>query len=165
VTHVYFDASGLAKRYVRERGTPEVRHIFTRVPAARMRVLAVGAGEVASVLVRRRNGGLLTAAQYARAEVAFRAEVLDHPAVEKVEADVTTVRRSLTFIDRYSLNATDALVLRTALDLKAVLAPAGDDVLLVASDRQPLAAAAAEGLPAFDPERQPAADFDAAFTA
>lgn len=165
MTHVYFDASGLSKRYVVEQGTTEVLHVYARVPRDRMHVLAVGAGEVVSVFRRRRNAKLLTAVEYAQAASDFRAEVLDQPAVDKVEADVTTVRRSIAFIERYSINATDALILRTALDLKARLAPTGDDVLLVASDRQLLAAARAEGLPAFDPERQPAADFDAAFTA
>ncbi|MBX9622656.1 MAG: type II toxin-antitoxin system VapC family toxin [Gemmataceae bacterium] len=165
MTHVYFDASAISKRYVRERGTIEVNHVFGRTPPDRMHLLIVGAGEVVSVLVRRRNGGLLPPAAYAAALTRFRAEIMNDPAVDKVAADVTTVRASLAFIERYSINATDALILRTALDLNARLAPAGDDVLLVASDRQLLSAARAEGLPAFDPERQPAADFDAAFTA
>lgn len=165
MTHVYFDASALSKRYVPEPGSLVVDHIFGRAPSARMRVLAVGAGEVLSVLVRRRNARTLPPADYIRAEAAFRAEVLDHPAVEKVEVDVTTVRASLAFIERYSINATDALILRTALDLQAVLTPAGDDLVVVACDQRLVAAARAEGLPVFDPERQPAADFDAAFTA
>ena len=165
MTHVYFDASAISKRYVRERGTPEVNHVFGRTPGDRVHVLAVGAGEVVSVLVRRRNGGLLPPAAYSAALARFRTEILDDPTVEKVAADAATVRASLDLIDRHSINATDALILRTALDLQAVLAPAGDDLVVVACDQRLVAAARAEGLPAFDPERQRAADFDAAFTA
>lgn len=164
MTHVYFDASALAKRYVPEPGSPEVNHVFARVPPDRVRVLAVGAGEVVSVLLRYRNAGRLSAGLYTRAGGDFRAEILDHPAVVKVETDTGTVRRSFPLLEVHNLNATDAVVLRTALDLKAAVAPAGGDVLLTASDRRLTAAAAAEGLPTFDPERQPAADFDAAYT-
>lgn len=165
MTHVYFDASALARRYTLEPGAVVVRHIFARVWPDRMHLLAVGTGEVMSVLVRRRNQGLLPAALYPQAVADFRAEVVDEPAVDQVEADRSTVRASLTFIDTHSVNATDALVLRTALDLQARLAPAGDDLILVASDRQLLRAAVGEGLPAFDPSQQPATDFDAQFTA
>lgn len=164
MTHVYFDASALARRYTHEPGAAEVNHVFGRVWPDRMHLLAVGVGEGLSVLVRRRNRGQLPPAAYHQTEAAFRAEVVDEPAVDQVEADRATVRASLTFIGQYSVNATDALVLRTALDLKAELAPAGDDLILVASDRQLNRAAAAEGLPTFDPERQTAADFDALFT-
>lgn len=164
MTHAYFDASALAKRYTREHGMAEVDHAFTRVWPDRLHLLAVGVGEVLSVLVRRRNRGQLPAVRYAQAVTTFRVEVVNEPAVHQVEADRAAVRASLAFIDRYSVNATDALVLRTALDLNAALAPAGDDLILVASDQQLLKAAAAEGLPTFDPERQPAADFDALFT-
>ncbi|MBX9580606.1 MAG: type II toxin-antitoxin system VapC family toxin [Gemmataceae bacterium] len=165
MTTVYFDASALSKRYVRERGSAEVDPIFARVPPHRMRVPAVGTGEVVSVLVRRRNARTLSPAAYTVAQAQFRAEILFGPAVVKTPADEAVVDRSVAFNEQYSVNATDALILRTALDLKAVLAPAGGDVLLVASDRQLLTAATAEGLPTFDPERPPAADFDAAFTA
>lgn len=165
MTYVYFDASALAKRYVPEPGSLIVDYIFTRVPPYRQAVLAVAVGEVQSVFVRRRNARTITNAAYTLALSEFRTEILDATAVDKVEAGWLAIRRSLNFIERYSLNATDALVLRTALDLSAQLAADGNDLVLVASDRRLTLAAAGEGLPAFDPECQPAADFDSAFTA
>ena len=92
MTRVDFDASALSKRYVLEPGTAGVHRVFARVPRDRMHVLAAGMGEVASVLVRRRNAGSLSATAFARALAAFRAEVVDDPAVTKEDADAGFVR-------------------------------------------------------------------------
>ena len=65
------------------------------------------------------------------------------------------------FIETYSLNGTDALLLRSARDLAAPLKAAGHDLVVVASDQGLLKAAGAEGLLTFNPETQSAADLDA----
>jgi hypothetical protein len=53
-----------------------------------------------------------------------------------------------------AINATDAVLLRLAIDLAARLRVDGDDLVLVASDKRLQRAAQAEGLLAFDPETQ-----------
>jgi predicted nucleic acid-binding protein len=149
VTFVYFDASALVKRYVNEPGTAVVNHLFATVPPPQRIVLTVGVGETVSVIVRRRNTGALTVAAAAQAVANFRSEVLDHPDVAKIDTGAAAVGTSLAHIDRHSLNATDALVLVTALDFAAQLRPAGHDLLLITSDRRLTAAAGAEGVAAF----------------
>ena len=52
----------------------------------------------------------------------------------------------------YSINATDALVLRSSLDAAALLRDVGNGLVFVASDLQLLPAAQAEGLTTFNPE-------------
>jgi hypothetical protein len=62
----FLDASGLSKRYTLEVGVALVDQLFSRVPFQRLCCLMLGAAEVASVLVRRRNGGRLPPAAFAQ---------------------------------------------------------------------------------------------------
>jgi hypothetical protein len=55
---------------------------------------------------------------------------------------------------------TDAILLRSALDLAANLRARGDDLVLVASGGRLQRAAQAEGLIVFNPETQTSADLD-----
>jgi hypothetical protein len=57
----YCDASALGKRYAPEVGTPLVNHLFGTVPHHRLVMLTPGLGETLSILVRRRNAGLVSA--------------------------------------------------------------------------------------------------------
>jgi hypothetical protein len=79
----------------------------------------------------------------------------------KVAAGDQLVSAAIALIPAHSINATDAILLRSALDLAAQLRAAGDDLLLVASDQRLLRAAQAEGLATFNPETQSPADLDA----
>jgi predicted nucleic acid-binding protein len=156
----FLDASALAKRYALELGTPSVNYLFSRVPADRLAVLAVGLAEVAFVLVRRRHAGRLSDAEYHRAMHDFSTEVCTPPSVRRVPADDLLARAAFPLIESHSINSTDAMVLRAALDLAATLRPSGDDLFLVASDLRLLRAAQAEGLKTFNPETQSPADLD-----
>ena len=57
--------------------------------------------------------------------------------------------------------ATDAILLRSAIDLAAILRMQGEDLILVASDQRLLRAAKNEGIAIFNPEVQTVADFNA----
>ena len=155
------DASALAKRYVPELGSSVVDHLFLRVPLDRMIVLAVGLAEVVSILVRKHNAGVIGTPRFQNALRAFRAEMKTTSPVKIMPIDGPLAVRAYDFVEKYSVNSTDAILLRSALDLAAPLRAAGDDLLLVASDQRLLKAARAEGLAAFDPETQSAADLDA----
>jgi predicted nucleic acid-binding protein len=161
VFFTYFDASALGKRFAPELGTPVVDHLFCRVPTTRFVLLSVGLAEVASNLVRKRNGHRLSPATCAQAIIALRAEVGLLSPVRIVDADANLANQSFDLIDRYSVNSTDAILLRSALNLAVALRGAGDDLLLVSCDARLLKAAAAEGLTTFDPETQSTADLDA----
>jgi predicted nucleic acid-binding protein len=157
----YLDASALAKRYVPEPGSSVIDHLFDRVPVDRMTILSVGLAEVAAVLIRKRNAGVISMTVCQAALADFWAEVGPMTAIRIIDVTGDLAERSSDLIDRHSINATDAILLRTALDLAATLRPAGDDVLVVASDQRLLRAARAEGLTTFDPETQSESDLDA----
>jgi hypothetical protein len=151
----------LVKRYYPEVGSPVVDHLFRRVPLDRLAILGVGLAEVVSILARKRNAGRLTPARFRQLVSDVRAEVGLYTPVQHIEVSKDLPDQAIDFIDRYSINSTDAILLRSALDLAAALRAAGDDLLLVTSDRRLLRAAQTEGLTIFDPETQSAAELDA----
>lgn len=114
--------------------------------------LHICTGEVISILVRRKNGGLLTNAVFTQAMTNFRTEVLDDANFKLAPATYSLVSDSHEFIEQYSLNATDALILQAALVFASMLRRAGDDLVLVTSDQRLLRAAQAEALATFNPE-------------
>ena len=128
--------------------------IFAAVPAARLRVLNVGLGEVVSVLLRKRNSGVIFQDVFAQALGNFESEIIRGSGIRKVSVTSRLVTSSFGLILDHSINATDALVLRTALAIARRLRRTGDDLVLVASDQRLLRGARAEGLLAFDPESQ-----------
>src|SRR5262245_36139820 len=111
------DASSLAKRYNVEIGTPLINHLFTNVPLSRLIVFSIGIGEVLSLLVRKKNAGRISPAAYRQAVVDFHREIAYSTAAQKVVATNAVVTAALPFIEKHSLNATDAVVLRSALAL------------------------------------------------
>jgi predicted nucleic acid-binding protein len=158
--HAYLDASALAKRYFPETGTAVLDHLFRRIPPERMVLLPVGLADVASILVRKRNAGLLTTVQLHRALTTMRTEVgvwsnVHIPFVHDHLAD-----RAIDLIDRHSVNSTDAILLRSALDLATRYRANGVDLFLVTCDLRLIRAARAENLATFNPETQTEADLD-----
>ena len=157
----YWDASALGKRYVPENGSGLVNHLFGMLSPDRMVALLIVAGEVTSILVRRRNRDQLNPDDYRHAMNEFRREVLDAEDFRLQSVPPDLAHESLDLIERHSLNATDALVLRSALDLAQLLRLVGDALVLVAADARLLRAAEAEGLATLNPEDGTVADVDA----
>jgi predicted nucleic acid-binding protein len=152
VNYLYWDASALVKRCAPEIGTPLINYLFAHVVLDRMMCLVIGAGEVISIFVRKKNANLITDEAFSQALVDFRAEVINTAAFKLVSVGDALVVASYSLIEKYSLNATDALILRSVMDAAAVLRPAGDDVILVTSDLRLLHAAQGEGVTTFNPE-------------
>jgi predicted nucleic acid-binding protein len=142
----YMDASALTKRYVPEKGHVLVNKVVNNIPPSRIHFLNIGAGEIVSVLVRRRNAGTLSIANFQGALSNFNAETVR--GASRTRASVTTrlVARSLPLIVAHSINSTDALVLQSALAIARRERRVGDNLVLVASDQRLLRAAQAEGL-------------------
>jgi predicted nucleic acid-binding protein len=160
VQFFFLDASALAKRYAPEVGTPLINHLFTNIPHDRLYLFNAGMGEVLSLLVRKKNGGRLSARAFSQALVEFGAEIVALRIVHKAVADNAVVMAALSLIEVHSINGTDAIVLRLALNLAARLR-ASHDAILVASDQRLLRAAQAEGLLTFNPETQTQVELDA----
>jgi predicted nucleic acid-binding protein len=158
VNEFFLDASAVAKRYTLETGSARVDYLFDNVAHDRLMCLMLGAAEVASVLVRRRNSGVLSATAFAQSMTNFRSEVVDAEEFGTLPVDNEQILASMSYIERHAINATDAVVLRAAVDLSARLRADGNDVVLVASDQRLFRAAQAEGLISYDPETQTEAE-------
>ena len=150
----FLDGSALAKRYVAEPGTPLLDTLLDNVSPDRLVVLNVGFAEVVSILVRRKNTGILSSAALGQALIHLGQEIIHAPNLSKVEATNALVIPALTHIENHSINATDAIVLHAALALAQHVRSCGDDLVVVASDQRLLRAAKAEGLGTFNPETQ-----------
>ena len=148
----YWDASALVKRYAPEIGTPLVNYLFSKVAVDRMTCLTLAIGEVISVFVRKKNAGVIPEDAGLQAMIDFRAEVIDSAGFKLTVLDDGLVFASLPLIQKYSINATDALVLRSSLDAAALLRDVGNGLVFVASDLRLLQAAQAEGQTTFNPE-------------
>lgn len=147
----YWDASALGKRYTAETGSELVNHGFQ---AARNRgsfLLAIGAGEVVSVLVRKQNSDLLSRKQAGAALALLRADLALGAGLQLENPPLGAIVQSWRFIEQHGVNATDALVLQSALDVAASLSAEGDELVLVSSDLRLIRSAEAEGLATFDP--------------
>jgi predicted nucleic acid-binding protein len=134
VNFIWLDASALIKRYAAEVGTPLVNYLFSLVDPSRLLSMLEGIGEVFSALVRKRNAGTLTTFLFHQAMTNFRAEIINEPSVEKVHPTRQQVSDSWDFIEKHSLNSTDAVILRCALDKAVGLRAAGHDLVLVSAD-------------------------------
>lgn len=148
---VYFDASALIKRYSQETGTPLVNEMFHRLPLSRMTCSTLGILEIISILVRRRNDGRLNQALFEQAMIEFRAEVIDREGFSVTSVNDALLLSAMDLITEHNLNATDAVILRSALNLQRVLQE--EDVLILwTSDKRLVRAAEREGITVFDPE-------------
>ena len=152
MNYFWLDASALVKRYVVETGTPVVNYFFARVPLQQMLCFLESVGEVISIFVRRRNGGAITESGFNQAMLELRFEMSLCVEVEKVYPTESQITASWGLIVTHSINSTDAIILRCALDSAIELRGAGDDLILVATDARLLRAAQAEGLRTFNPE-------------
>lgn len=150
----FLDGSALAKRYVAEPGTALLDYLFDHVAVDRLVVLNVGFAEVVSILVRKKNAGLLSAVTFSQALLHLGQEIIHAANLRKLEPANSLVIGALTHIETHSVNATDAIVLHAALGLSHHLRGRGDDVVLVTSDQRLLRAARAETLITFNPEIQ-----------
>lgn len=150
----YLDASAVAKRYVPEKGSAQIDSILDTVVAGRIYLLNIVAGEVVSVLVRKRNAGALATEDFAQALASFEAEIVRGASITRAPVTSRLVTSSFALIVAHSINSTDALTLRSALVIARRLRIAGDDLVLVAADQRLVRAAAAEALLTFNPETQ-----------
>ena len=148
----WLDASALAKRYLPEKGTALMNHLFKQTPSEEMICLLQGVGEAISIFLRRRNEGKITDAVYRQILLELRSEISDQSQVEKIHPTESQVTDSWDLMETHSINSTDAIILKCALDKVVDLRNDSDDLVLVSSDARLVRAAKAEGLLTFNPE-------------
>lgn len=151
--YFYFDASALAKRFTKEIGSEIINFLFAHVSLNHMTCLILGVVELHWVCVRKKNDGIISSEDYTQAKINLNYEIVDSSSgFNTISVSDTLVLSSMPLIESHSLNSTDALVLRSALDLNIELQNIGDNLVLVASDQRLLRAAQQEGLLVFNPE-------------
>jgi predicted nucleic acid-binding protein len=133
----YFDASALAKRYVREPGSVRVRRLLASDAPATSRLSAV---ELGSALMRRGREGMLTDADRDRALAAIERDL---EAMLVVELVPVIVDRAIGLLRGHVLRAGDAIQLASCLHLRDAFEA---DVTFVAFDERLVAAARKERL-------------------
>jgi uncharacterized protein len=133
----YFDASAMVKRYVREKGSSQVRRLLAAEVAATSRLSAV---EIASAVARRVREGNLAGEDRDRILAAVDR---DMTAVLVVEVTAAILASAQLLLQRHPLRTGDAIQLASCLHLQEHIE---DDVTFVGFDDRLLAAARAERL-------------------
>ena len=164
MNYFWLDANAIVKQYVTETGTPLINYFFTRVSLNRIFSLFDCMGEVRFAIAKKKNEQRTTIAAIDQAIERFKDEFLHSDEVQQVHATESQKRTAWQRIDPHTgariINNTDAYILQCALDTVNELWTAGDDLILVSSDRRPLTAATKEGLLIFDPENGTKIDLD-----
>ncbi len=159
---IYFwlDANAIAKRYVTEKGTPIIDHLFTNISHERMICLFDSMDEARSVIVRYRNRNEITSSEFNQAIQKFETEFVNSVEVVNVHAAIAQKESARQFIHDYSINSTDAYILQCALDTANGLQADGDDLVMISSDKRLLKASRNEELLTFNPETDAQTDLD-----
>ncbi|RMG43978.1 MAG: hypothetical protein D6723_19980 [Acidobacteria bacterium] len=164
----YFDASAIVKRYSSaEHGADLVNDLWMSLPADTLSrgCLEIGIGEVVSALVRQRNDGRLTNELFKQALALFRQEIIDERTFLKVPIHSEHIQKSLILIVQHNLNATDALILQSALELLRLFEGGDIRLVLVTADERLARAATAHELVVFNPEVNTRSDLNALLSA
>ena len=129
----FFDSSGLAKRYIRERGSEKVKEVLAG--ASEVAVSLIAPPEIVSALCRLRRQNAISAAQYGQAKKGLFADIED---MTICNVTVPVIGRAIELLERHPLRTMDALHLACAIEWRADL--------FVSSDRRQTSAALKSGL-------------------
>jgi predicted nucleic acid-binding protein len=160
VNYFWLDANAIVKQYVPETGTPLINYLFTRVSLNQIFCLFDSMDEARFAFVRKKNKQIISVVAFNQVIQRFEGGFLQRTDVEQVNPTQNQKTAARQLIETYSINSTDAYILQCALDKADKLRTAGDDLILVSSDKRLLASAEKEGLFTFDPETDNQIDLD-----
>jgi hypothetical protein len=147
---LFWDASVLAKRYTAKTGRETANDLFDSVPLSNMVSTPWGYAETFSILLRRKNSGVLDALSFTTAVTALQDEVVDSADFILMTVSDAAIFASTGMMQKHNLNSTNAAILTVLLAY--VHSPGAPVCALVASDQRLLRAAQAEGLQTLNPE-------------
>jgi predicted nucleic acid-binding protein len=153
VAALFFDTSGIVKRYVVETGTAWVNALIDPTAGHTLRLARITGAEVVAAVARRRRGGSLTTAAAALALAEFQRDYSTQFLLTDVTAALITSAMSLA--ERYALRGYDAVQPAAAMQTFGESLLAGVPFTLVSADAELNAAAVAEGLAVEDPNAHP----------
>jgi predicted nucleic acid-binding protein len=126
-----------------------------------MACAVIGILEIVSVLARKRNDGRLPPKLFAQAMFELNKEVVDSEGFSVASVDDELILSALDLITKHNINATDAIILRSCLNLQQVLQNQGSHLVFWSCDKRLLRAAQHEGVVVFDPEAGTKAQLEA----
>jgi len=132
----YLDTSALIKRFVAEKGSPQVESLVSQ--RGHVATAKIAYAEVYAGLARKHREGYLPGSQYTLACRQFEAEWQAYIRVD-LRDEILVLARDL--IQRHPLRGYDAIHLASAINLQSVL---GEEITFVAADGGLLRAARAE---------------------
>jgi len=151
------DTSALIKRYVDEVGSRWLRALLDAKPRPSIVMVHLVIVEVTSALMRRVREGVLTDAEYAQAQNAFRADCLRQ--YELVTAVDDVIDQANRLLETYPLRAYAAVHLATAVvSNRYLLANDLTPLVFLSADDRLNQAASAEGLVVDNPNTHPEPD-------
>ena len=146
MTTFYVDTSALVKRYVDEIGSDWLRTTVRAEHSSSVIIVHLAIVEMTSALTRRLREGVLTQAEYAQLQNAFRSDCLDEYEIAIAVGNVIDQANHL--LEAHPLRAYDAVHLATAVvanqrlvdnDLAPLVFLSSDDRLNDAASAQGLA--------------------------
>lgn len=154
MTTYYVDTSALVKRYVDETGSGWLRTALGAEPLPSVIIVHLAVVEMTSALTRRLREGVLTTAEHAQLQNAFRSDCLDEYEIAIAVGNI--IDQANRLLEAYPLRAYDAVHLATAVvaNQRLVdndLAP----LIFLSSDDRLNDAASAEGLTVDNPNHHP----------
>ena len=154
MTTYYVDTSALVKRYVDETGSGWLRTILGAEPSPSVIIVHLAIVEMTSALPRRLREGVLTPAEYAQLQNAFRSDCLDEYEIAIAVGNI--IDQANRLLEAYPLRAYDAVHLATAIAANQRLvdndlAP----LTFLSSDDRLNDAASAQGLAVDNPNHHP----------
>lgn len=147
-----WDASGLAKRYSPEIGSETVDAIFSSGSPSEAMTTYLSYTETFSLLLRKHNRNDISLRVFSAAVLILQAETLNNFAFNLLTITNLDIIRSVEYIRRHNINASDAAILAAYLRYALTQPVGAAPCLLVAADQRLLRAAAAEGLMTLNPE-------------
>lgn len=151
MTTLFWDASALAKRYIREKGTETVNALFAPRSSVRHVSSMIGYAETYSIILRAFNRDSLPQHSFQESVDALRTEVLEDPDFILLSLPDDAVLSGLSLMQKHNVNATDAALLVVFVRYQNAVGPA-EPCVVIASDTRFLRAAEAQNLGAFNPE-------------
>lgn len=156
---LYLDSSALSKRYLRESGWQELAAKLREAIRKKRRVITsvLTYAEIHAVLARKLRDGSMLPAEHYRATGYFESDWRTYLSVIEVSQSVLSIIPNL--VNKYPVRASDAIQLGSAIWAADSSQGVGSQrlgrssVLFATSDRQLAAAAEAEHLGVFNPEK------------
>jgi predicted nucleic acid-binding protein len=150
LSQFFIDTSALAKRYLSETGSNWVRSWINPEANNEIIISALATVEIHSLLMRREREGSITSLERTSMLNDFQEHVQDEYLI--IDLDDEVLDRARNLLSRHSLRTLDALQLACALEVSHLLQIIPT---FLSADTRLRTAAAAESLPADDPNAHP----------